>query len=363
MMFANVSFILFLILSIAVFGFLTLLVRQIRRDGQLPEDKLKRLSALLFIPTILIFIVIFYGLSSWRAEIKAQQTRAEIAQFVTRVYKPLGDSQQALLQSARDMRLWIDGVARLREEFPHHHELLSRIEAEWHASQKRLFQLYADTDKEIRHAWISYKTLNQQDVFDKFYTKAVRLNNKIEKVNKDNQLNIRGVQDELVKSIDQARRLLNSKKNNKRKRKKTQKPHQPETGMDDFKETTITTLLQYLSSRDKGLAGEVRHLQENIRLARQRHEEVLLYLEDNPDLRQPLEKVLQGWQTLQTLNQQDLNKILYALEVHYIARKLGLSKNNPAIKAMRKQLALRIPAIVSHAQKQREALERSYNIK
>jgi len=362
MMFANVSFILFLILSVVVFGFLTLLVRQIRRDGQLSEDRLKRLTALLFIPAILIFGLIFYGLSSWRAEIKAQHSRAEIAQFVTRVYKPLGDSQASLLQSAKDMRLWLEAIERLRGEFPNHQTLIKQIETEWLASQKRLFQLYSDTDREIRHAWISYKTLNQQDVFDKFYTKAVHLNNKIAKVNKDNQLNIRGVQDELVISIDEARRLLSPKKKNKR-RKKDKKANKAELIIGDFNETTITTLLSYLASLDEGLALEIRHLQENIRLARQRHEEVLLYLEDNPDLRQPLEKVLQGWKILQRNNQNDFNTILYALEAQYIARKLGLSKNNPAMKAMRKQFKLRIPAIVGKARKQREELERSYNIK
>ncbi len=364
MMFANVSFILFLIISIVVFGFLILLVRQIKRDGQLSQDKLKRLTALLFMPAVLVFLLIFYGLSSWRAEIKAQQTRAEIAQFVTRVYKPLGESQESLLQSARGMRRWLDGIERLRGEFPNHQKLLQQINTEWLASQKRLFQLYSDTDKEIRHAWISYQTLNQQDVFDKFYTKAVHLNNHIEKVNKDNQLNLRGVQDELVKSIDEARQLLSTKKSNKRKRKKKKKQTKElEQNIADFNETTITTLLNYLSVLDDGLSVEVRHLQENIRLARQRHEEVMLYLEDNPDLRQPLEKVLQGWQRLQTQNQNDLNKILYTVEAQYIARKLGLPKNNPAAKAMRKQFKQKIPAIVSKAKKQREELERSYNIK
>ena len=362
MMFANVSFIIFILLSIVIFGFLALLVRQIKHDGQLPEHKLKQLTALLFIPAILVFGLVFYGLSSWRTEIKAQQTRTEIAQFVTRVYKPLADSQASLLQSAKDMRLWLDAIDRLSGEFPNHQALIKQIETEWLASQKRLFKLYSDTDREIRHAWISYKTLNQQDVFDKFYTKAVHLNNAISKVNKDNQLNIRGVQDKLVKSIDEARRLLSTKKKNKH-RKKSKKANKTELVIGNFNETTITTLLSYLASLDEGLAVEIRHLQENIRLARQRHEEVLLYLEDNPDLRQPLEKVLQGWKILQENNQNDFNTILYALEARYIARKLGLPKNNPAMKAMRKQFKLRIPAIVVKAQKQREELERSYNIK
>ncbi len=362
MMFANVSFILFLLLSFVIFGFLALLVRQIRRDGQLPEHKLKQLTALLFIPAILVFGLVFYGLSSWRTEIKAQQTRAEITQFVTRVYKPLADSQASLLQSAQDMRLWLDAIKRLRGEFPNHQALIMQIETEWLASQKKLFKLYADTDREIRHAWISYKTLNQQDVFDKFYTKAVHLNNTITKVNRDNQLNIRGVQDELVKSIDEARQLLKPGRKNKR-RKKSKKTDNTKLAIGGFNETTITTLLSYLASLDEGLALDIRRLQGNIRLARQRHEEVLLYLEDNPDLRQPLEKVLQGWKILQNNNQTDLNKILYALEARYIARKLGLPKNNPAMKAMRKQFKIRIPAIVEKAQKQREELERSYNIK
>ena len=263
------------------------------------------------------------------------------------------------------MRKWLDGVEQLRNEFPNHQPLLQKIGQQWLTSQQSLFQLYADIDKEIRHAWISYNTLNQQDVFDKFYTRAVKLNDQIANVNKDNQRNIRGVQDDLVKSIDEARRLLSAPRKKRKKRAKKQSPTIKDSNAPvivPFNGQSVNTLLVFLGALDEGLAMAVRSLQDNIRIAAQRHEEVIYYLKDNPDLQQPLQKVLAGWKALKRSNQKALNQILYALEAEYLARKLGLPKQNPAIKAAHKQYRSRIPAIVNQAKKQREALERSYSI-
>lgn len=351
---------------------MVLLVRQIKKDGQLSQEKLTRLTALLFIPAIIIFALIFYGLSNWRAEIKYQQNKIEIDKFVERVYKPLADSQQSLLESVSHMRLLQDGISSLRAEHTNHADLLRNIATEWSNGKQTLYHLYVDTDKEIRHAWISYKTMNQQDVLDKFYTKAVRLNDKITKHNKDYQVGVRGAKDELVNSIDSARYLLDNKKKkakNKRKgKKKNKKVKTKDNAKDsslivDFKEETSVTLLSFLSRLDENLSTEVKRLYEDTRIAKQRQEEVRLYLKDNNDLQQPLNKVIEGWKQLEINNHKFINQILYALEAEYLARKLGLSKNNPAIHAMNKSLKKRIPEIVSGAKAKREALERSYSIK
>ena len=361
-MLANVVFIAFLLVSILIFGFLLVLVRQIRKDGQLSQDKLTRLTAFLFIPAILIFALVFYGISSWRGDIKHQQNRIEIEQFVNSVYKPLASSQQSLLQSVRHMHKLRDSIAPLRNEHPNHAEMLKNIASEWRDSEQTLYALYAETDKEIRHAWISYKTMNQQDVLDKFYTKAVKLNDKIEKLNRDYQIGVRGAKDELVRNIDTARRLLNKKKK-KSKKNKTPNPIENNSPIIfDFNDNNINMLLTFLSTFDAGLEIEVQRLREDIRIAKQRHEEVRLYLIDNPDLEKPLSKVLDDWVRLQKTNRAHLNRILYAIEAEYLAHELGLSKNNQAIKAMHKTYKVAISAIVGKAQKQREVLERSYNI-
>lgn len=358
-MFANVVLIAFLLVSVIIFGFLIVLIRQIKKDGQLSQDRLTRLTAFLFIPALLIFALVFYAISNWRSDIKHQQNRIEIEQFVKGVYKPLTISQQSLLQSVQHMRKLRDSIAPLRDKHPNHAEMLKNIASEWRGSQQTLYTLYSETDKEIRHAWISYKTMNRQDVLDKFYTKAVKLNDKITKLNRDYQIGVRGAKDELVDSIDTARRLLNNKKPKKKK-----KPVDNKTPIIfDFNDSATTTLLSFLSEFDIGLEIEVQRLREDIRLASQRYEEVRLYLIDNPDLEKPLNKVLDDWIRLEKNNRTDLNRILYAIEAEYLATRLGLSKNNQAIKAMHKSLKLNIPAIVGKAQKQREVLERSYNIK
>lgn len=364
-MYANVVLIAFLLVSVIIFGFLIVLVRQIKKDGQLSQDRLTRLTAFLFIPALLIFALTLYGISSWRAEIKHQQNRIEIAQFVNSVYKPLAASQQSLLQSIQHMRKLRNSLAPLRDNHPNHAEMLKNIASEWRSSQQTLYNLYTQTDKEIRHAWISYKTMNRQDVLDKFYTKAVKLNDKITKLNRDYQIGVRGAKDELIMSIDTARRMLNNKKKTKKSKNKSKKQTTNNNTpiIFDFKDSTITVLLNYLSQIDIGLEIEVQRLREDIRLAQQRQEEVRLYLIDNPDLEKPLNKVLDDWVLLQTNNRTHLNRILFAIEAEYLADELGLSKKNQAIKAMHKSYKLKIPSIVGKAQKQREVLERSYNIK
>jgi len=363
-MYANAVLIAFLLVSVIIFGFLIVLVRQIKKDGQLSQDRLTRLTAFLFIPALLIFALALYGISSWRAEIRQQQNLTEIAQFVNSVYKPLATSQQALLQSIQHMRTLRNSISPLRDKHPNHAEMLKNIASEWRGSQQTLYNLHTQTDKEIRHAWISYKTMNQRDVLDKFYTKAVNLNDKINKLNRDYQIGVRGAKDELIMSIDAARRILNNQKKTKKSKKKSKKQTSNSTPIIfDFKDSTITVLLNYLSQFDIGLEIEVQRLREDIRLAQQRHEEVRLYLIDNPDLEKPLNKVLDDWVLLQTNNRTHLNRILFAIEAEYLADELGLSKNNQAIKAMHKSYKLKIPSIVGKAQKQREVLERSYNIK
>ncbi|KAG1707643.1 hypothetical protein GQR58_003303 [Nymphon striatum] len=367
---------LFLLISIIIFGFMVLLVRQIKKDGQLSQEKLTRLTALIFIPAVLIFGLVFYGLSSWRSDIKFQESQVEIEKFVRGVYNPLVDSQRSLLMSVSNMRDLQDSIAPLRSEHANHADLLRNIALEWNSSQQTLYKLYRETDKEIRHAWISYKTMNQQDVLDKFYTKAVKLNDRILKVDKDYQVGVRGAKDELIKSVDSARFLLDGKKKKqkskpkKRKKKdkksreiKEKKDSQDSIVIVDFKSNTTTTLLAHLSRLDEGLEIETKRLREDIRVAKQRQEEVRLYLEDNSDLIQPLSKVIDGWKQLETSNHKYLNLVLYAIEAEYLARKLGLSKKDPAILGMHKSLKLIIPDIVSNATSKREALERSYSIK
>lgn len=365
-MFANVVLILFLSVSLVIFGFLVVLIRQIKKDGKLSQEKLTRLAVLLFIPAIIVFALVLYGISSWRTDIKYQENQKEITQFVKGVYKPLADSQQALLESINHLRKLEEDIEPLLYQHANHAELLKDITIEWRNSQQTLYSLYTETDKEIRHAWISYKTLDKKDVLDKFYTKSVNLNNKITKLNKDYQVGVRGAKDKLVNSLNVATKTLyekNKKKVRDKAAKNNSKDTQKKLQINDFRENIIATLLGFLSRMDAGLVTEVERIREDILIAAQRHEEVRLYLKDNPDLQEPLDKVLEAWVQLQTTNRNDLNRIFYAIEAEYLARKLGLTKNHPSIKALHKSLKLRIPAIASKAQKQKDNLERSYNIK
>ena len=336
-------------------------MRQIKKDGRLPPDKMTTLAAVLFLPALLVFALTFKGISNWRSDIQHQKNQVELESFVNSAYKPLSDSQQRLKITLQDMQILLRDIEQLEAKFPSHAGLIQSIKKQWTSSHNILFKIYENTDREVRHAWISHKTMDSRDVLAKFSKQAVKLNSNIIKAKKEYRAQLVGAQDGLVKNLDAARTLLNAIR--KPPKSKKQKLQNAETlkKIRHFDDRTKTLLVDFLGRIDGRLKNEVEALNELIRLSGQQRAKVRSFLLDNQDLKKPLTKVISDWEMLEKNSFSRMNQILFAAEAEYIALKLGLSENSPAIKAMHKSFLVNLPAIVGKAQKERKSIDQSYS--
>ncbi len=362
MTFANFIFVVFLLLSLLVFAFLILLMRQIKKDGRLPVEKMSTLAGVLFIPGIIIFVLIFKGISAWRTEIQNQQNLLEVESFISDVYKPLATSRQLLRKNLADMSSLLREVESMELEHPNQSNLIQRVKEQWQMGYEALYQAYSDTDKEVRRAWIAHKTMDSQDVLGKFSRQAVQIESQIKKAEKDYQANIYNVQDEMVKTLDNARKLLDANRIQPKSKKQITLNQALRERIRPFNDFATSELLVFLSTIDERLENDVKNLQELIRLSGQQTAILKDHLYKNQDLEKPLTKIIGDWKGLEDESKASLQQILYAIEAEFVARKLGLSVNSPAINAIHKSLRVNIPSILGKGLKQRKVIDQSYNI-
>lgn len=185
MTFANFILVIFLLLSLLVFVVLVLLMRQIKKDGRLPREKMSTLAGVLFIPCIIIFALIFKGISSWRADIQQENNKIKLESFVSGVYAPLTKSRRSLLNSLSSMNGLIRNVENMELEHPNHTEVIRHVKDQWGVAYKDLQQAYLDSDKEVRRAWIAHNTMDSQDVLVKFSKQAVQIESQLKQAEKN----------------------------------------------------------------------------------------------------------------------------------------------------------------------------------
>ncbi len=336
-------------------------MRQIKKDGRLPQDKMTTLAAVLFLPALLIFALTFKAISNWRSDIQLQKNHVELESFVNSAYKPLSKTQQRLKITLQDMQVLLRDIEQLETDFPSHANLIQSIKKQWTDSHNILFKVYENTDREVRHAWISHKTMDSRDVLAKFSKQAVTLNSNIIKAKKEYRAQLISAQDGLVKNLDAARQLLNSIRKPPKSKKQKLKNAETVKRIRHFDDRTKSLLVDFLGRIDERLRNEIETLSELIRLSGQQRARVRTFLLDNQDLEKPLTKVISDWKILEQNSFSRMNQILFAAEAEYIALKLGLSEKSPAIKAMHKSFLVNLPAIVGKAQKERKSIDQSYS--
>jgi hypothetical protein len=360
--FANFIFAVFLLLSAIVVMVLIMLIRQIRKDGNLPEEKMNTVVALLFIPAIIIFALVFKGITDWRGEIQQQQERLEISQFVERIYTPLATSQQSLRDSFVQMRTLLREIDELEITYSNHAKMISTIRKEWSAAQLVLFNTFNDTDKEVRRAWIAHNTMDQEDVLAKFSKQAVYLEENLQKAEREYELSLHSSHDKLIKNLDGARKLIDSNRKPPRKKQRLLNKDLLEN-LQPFNDRITADLTTYIASIDSRLKVEIETLQELIRLSGQQVSILKTHLRKNADLEKPLTIVINRWIDLEQKNRAQLKQVLYAIEAEYVARKLGLSAKSPALAALHKSLRINIPAMVGNALALRKSIDQSYKVR
>ena len=342
---------------------LVLLIRQIKKEGRLAAEKMPTLVMVLFLPAIVIYALVFKGITDWKSEIEFEKNHVEVEKFVIGAYQPLADSQRALLITLKEMQTLLIEIEELEIAFPSHANLVQQVKQEWYTSRSGLYKVYQDADREIRHAWIAHKTMDSSDVLAKFSKQAVQINTTIKNARKDYQSQLHSVQATLVRNVDAARLLLDANRKPPKSKKRKAKNAATRKQIKHFSDRTKMQLVDFLARIDGRLAKEFETLRELIRLSGQQAAKVRSYLLDNQDLEMPLAKVIADWNDLEKNSTTRMKQILYAIEAEYIALRLGLSQNNPAIKAMHKSLLVNLPTVVGQALKERKSIDQSYNFK
>ena len=337
-------------------------MRQIKKDGRLPQDKMTTLAALLFIPALVIFALLFKSTSNWRADISQEQNRIKIESFIAGVYKPLADSRTELRSNLLEMQTLIQKVETMELAHPNHIELIRMVRQQWSLGHASLYKAYTETDKEVRRAWIAHNTMDQQDVLVKFSKKAVQIEAHIKKAQIDYQTHLYSVQGEMVKMLDRARKLLAATREPPKSKNQINFNQVLSENIRPIKVGMTTKLIDFIGTLDQRLKDDINILHELIRVAGQQSAVIRDHLYKNRDLEQPLTKIISDWKSLENKSNQFLQKIYYAIEAEYVVRTLGLSADSPSINAMHKTLLKTIPAIKGEGLKQKKRIDKSYSI-
>ncbi len=289
-------------------------MRQIKKDGRLPREKMSTLAGVLFIPCIIIFALIFKGISSWRADIQQENNKIKLESFVSGVYAPLTKSRRSLLNSLSSMNGLIRNVENMELEHPNHTEVIRHVKDQWGVAYKDLQQAYLDSDKEVRRAWIAHNTMDSQDVLVKFSKQAVQIESQLKQAEKKYQAHIYSVQDVMVKSLDQSRKLLDANRTPSKSKKQIALNQALRESIKPFNNFAINELLNFLGSLDERLKNEVETLRELIRLTAQQAAILRDHLYKNRDLEKPLTKIISDWKALEDASNESLEQILFAVE-------------------------------------------------
>ena len=337
-------------------------MKQIKKQGRLPQEKMATLAALLFIPAIIIFALLFKSISNWRSDIRQEQNRVEIEAFISSVYQPLSNSRTELQNNLVEMQTLIRRVETMESEHPNHVDLIRTVRKQWALGHSALYKAYTETDKEVRRAWIAHNTMDKQDVLEKFSKQAVQIENQIKKAQYDYRAHLFGVQDEMVAMLDRARKLLDAT----RITPKSQRQIELNTALrDSIRPLTSgmsSQLLSFLGTLDERLVDDMNLTHELIRIAGQQSAVIRDHLYKNRDLEKPLTKIISDWTQLEEKSRKNLQQIYYAIEAEYVVRRLGLFADSPAIKAMHKTLMRTIPEIKAVALKEKKKIDQSYTV-
>jgi len=178
----------------------------------------------------------------------------------------------------------------------------------------------------------------------------------------DYQTHLYSVQGEMVKMLDRARKLLAANRNPPQSKKQIAINQSLRETIRPVNTGVASELLNFLSTLDKRLTDDVNIMHELIRVSGQQSAVIRDHLYKNPDLEQPLTKIINDWKLLEDKSNKSLQQVYYAIEAEYVVRKLGLSANSPAIKAMNQTLLKTIPAIKNQGLKQKKVIDQSYSV-
>ncbi|MCK5901640.1 MAG: hypothetical protein KAG28_00710 [Cocleimonas sp.] len=348
---AEITYGIFILLSLLLLVAWYFLVKKFRSKSKLPSEQFFLLAMGLLFST---FYLIYRGstyVNNQEYTTASPVMSEKIQAFTLDVYKPLVLSRNKVTNEINSMNVLLDDIDSLVDEHPRHSALLLDVQKIWRKGVVDLQKLDKVIEKEVRHAWIAHDTMNQKTVDAKFSREAVLLDKRIKKGLKRFRKLIIDVHEMLRKDMATIQRKLGkgSPKNKEHSRNIT-----------TFNTATSEKLLTFSESLTPEIHVGVVKLLKEISLTEQRQEKVKNYLENNTDLAEPLIAVINEWRKAEKQNRFYFDQILLALESTFLGRKLGIHKNDYAMTSMKKTLQKKIPNILTKAQIQRDKIDNSY---
>ena len=344
------------IITVAAVVFTFLLARRIRRNSDVPTERIFVLTfGLLFAIAMLFF---FLNKQLYKADGGDERgvARMEHYDFVKRVYPPLITAQNKLTHQITQLNDLQKKILTLRSEHPQQADRLQFVYNQWLNERKALSQTKLKLDRSVRGAWIQHRTQDKKVVASGFSRQAVDW----EKIIKDRLARLQDSQLKVNNKMLDNVTMQNKNLSRLRRGKNANFATSGAVFKSAFTPETTATLLEYFDETSPSLAKMFEEMGNEINIASQRGREVRNYALENPDLKPTLDKVMTNWLQLENKSIYYRDQILHAIQARYLAVILGTNKRDNQLKRLDKKLKAKIPELHDELKKSRTSLEKSY---
>lgn len=344
------------IITVAAVIYTFVLARRVRRNSNVPIERLFVLTFGLLFSIAMTFV--FVNKQLYKADHVDERgvSKMEHYDFVKQVYPPLITAQNKLTHQITQLNNLQQQVLKLRGEHPQRADQLQFVYKQWLSERKELSKIKLKLDRSVRGAWIQHRTQDKAVVVSEFNRQAVDwekiISDKLEQL-QDSQLK---VNNEMLSNVT----VQNNNLSRFRRGKNANFATSGAVFKSAFTPETTSTLLEYFDETSPDLAETFGAMGGEINIASQRGREVRNYALENPDLKPTLDKVMNNWLQLENKSIYYRDQVLHAIQGSYLAVILGTNKRENQLRRLNKKLKEKIPELHAELKKTRTSLEKSY---
>ena len=355
-MWVDLSYGLLWIIAVAAVIFTFLLARRIRRNSDMPIERLFVMTFALLFGIAMMFFFLNKQLHKADGVDERGVVKMEHYDFVKQIYPPLITAQNKLAHQITQLNDLQKQVLKLRSEHPQQADRLQFVYNQWLNERKELSRLKFKLDRSVRGAWIQHKTQDKKVVASAFNRQAVDweqiISDRLARL-QDSQLN---VNNKMLENVIVQRKNLSRLRRGKNANFATSGA----VFKSAFTPETTEILLAYFDETSPNLAEKFDEMGSEINTASQRGREVRNYALENPDLQPTLDKVMTNWLQLENKSIYYRDQILHAIQGRYLAVILGTNKRDNKLRLLDKILKQKISELHGELKKSRTSLEKSY---
>ncbi len=344
------------IITVAAVVFTFLMARRIRRNSDMPIERLFVMTFGLLFGIAMLFFFLNNQLHTITSGDEGGAVKMAHHDFVKQVYPPLITAQNKLTHQITQLNDLQKRILKLRSEHPQQADRLQFVYSQWLNERKELSQIKLKLDRSVRNAWIQHRTQDKKVVASAFNRQAVDwekiISDRLARL-QDSQLKVNN------KMLDNV--IIQDKNLSRiRRGKNANFATSGAVFKSAFTPETTATLLAYFDETSPDLAKQFEEMGNEINIASQRGREVRNYAIENPDLKPTLDKVMTNWLQLENKSIYYRDQLLHAIQGRYLAVILGTNKRTNKLRRLDKKLKQKIPELHGELKKSRSSLEKSY---